>query len=107
MASTFVNAGVNVLNTPTTLYTAPASTQSIIHALYIANVDGTNSCWVNIEVSIDGGTTFKHTGYHLPVPAQSTLIHDKPINLEAADVIRLTAENAGDLEAVASILEIT
>jgi hypothetical protein len=107
MANTFKNAGIAVGTTATTLYTCPASTEGIIHALYISNIDGTNSADVDIEVSVDGGTTFYYVGKTVPVPADSTLILDKPINLEASDVIRLTASVAGDLQAFASILQIT
>ena len=105
MANTFKNAGIAVGTTATTLYTCPASTEGIIHALYISNIDGTNSADVDIEVSVDG--TFYYVGKTVPVPADSTLILDKPINLEASDVIRLTASVAGDLQAFASILQIT
>ena len=107
MANTFKNAGVAVGTTATTLYTCPASTDGIIHALYISNIDGTNSADVDVEVSVDGGSTFYYVGKTLPVPADSTLILDKPINLEASDVIRLTASATGDLQAFASVLEIT
>ena len=107
MANTFKNAGVAVGTTVTTLYTCPTSTDGIIHALYISNIDGTNSADVDVEVSVDGGSTFYYVGKTLPVPADSTLILDKPINLEASDVIRLTASATGDLQAFASVLEIT
>ena len=107
MANTFKNAGVAVGTTATTLYTCPASTDGIIHALYISNIDGTNSADVDVEVSVDGGSTFYYVGKTLPVPADSTLILDKPINLEASDVIRLTASATGDLQAFASVLQIT
>ena len=107
MANTFKNAGVAVGTTVTILYTCPTSTEGIIHALYISNIDGTNSADVDVEVSVDGGSTFYYVGKTLPVPADSTLILDKPINLEASDVIRLTANATGDLQAFASVLEIT
>jgi hypothetical protein len=107
MANEFKNAGVAVGTTATVLYTCPASKEGIIHALYISNIDGTNSADVDVEVSVDGGTTFYYVGKTIPVPADSTLILDKPINLESLDVIRLTASVAGDLQAFASILQIT
>jgi len=40
------------------------------------------------------------------VPADATLLLDKPINLEAGDILALTASVAGDLEVFASVLEI-
>ena len=40
MANTFKNAGVAIGTSATPLYTAPAGTTGIIHAIYISNVDG-------------------------------------------------------------------
>ena len=107
MANSFKNAGVQVAATRTTLYTCPASTEAVIHALYLSNVDGTNSVNVDVEITIDGGTTYRYVLKSVPVPAGSTIVLDKPINLEASDILAITASAASDLEAVASILEIT
>ena len=106
MANTFKNAGVAIGTSRTTLYTAPSATQSVIHALYISNVDGVNDADVTVEVTTDGGSTYFHICKTVPVPADSTLLMDKPINLEAGDILALTASVAGDLEVFASILEI-
>jgi len=46
-------------------------------------------------------------GKTLPVPADSTLVFDKPLNLEVGDKLTVTASTASDLECFASILEIT
>lgn len=107
MANAFKNAGVALGTSRTTLYTCPSSTEAVIHALYVSNIDGTNDADVTIEITIDGGSTYRHIGKTVPVPADSTLILDKPINLEAGDILALTASAAGDLEAVVAILEIT
>jgi len=107
MANAFKNAGVQVGTSRTTLYTCPSGTEAVIHALYVSNVDGANNADVDIEITIDGGTTYRYIGKTIPVPADSTLVLDKPINLEANDVLALTASAASDIEAVASVLEIT
>lgn len=107
MANTFKNAGVQISTSRTTVYTCPSATQAVIHALYISNVDGTNSVDVDIEVTVDGGSTYRYIGKTIPVPADSTLVLDKPINLEASDILAITASAASDVEAVCSILEIT
>jgi hypothetical protein len=107
MANAFKNAGVALGTSRTTLYTCPSSTEAVIHALYVSNIDGTNDADVTIEITIDGGSTYRHIGKTVPVPADSTLILDKPINLEAGDILALTASATGDLEAVVAILEIT
>jgi|TARA_B110000908_G_C10153186_1_gene402367 hypothetical protein len=107
MANTFKNAGVAIGTSRTTVYTAPSATQSVIHALYISNIDGVNDASVTVEVTIDGGTTYRHIAKTVPVPADATLLLDKPINLEAGDILGLTASATGDLEVFASILEIS
>jgi hypothetical protein len=104
MANKFVNAGdTNISTTGDVIYTCDTATgtQCLVHALYLSNIDGTNSVNVTVEVTYDGGTKT------VPVPADSTLILDKPLNLEAGDKIKVTASVAGDLAAFASILEIT
>jgi hypothetical protein len=108
MANTFVNAGdTNISISGDIIYTCAASTQCLIHALYLSNIDGTNSVDATVEVTFDGGTTYVPIAKTVPVPADSTLILDKPLNLEAGDKIKITASTAGDLSAFASILEIT
>jgi hypothetical protein len=107
MANTFKNAGIEVLASRTTLYTCPAATTAVIHALYLSNVDGTNHVDADIEITIDGGTTYRYIGKSLAIPDNSTLILDKPINLEAGDILAITASVIDRLEAVISILEIS
>ena len=45
MANTFKNAGVAITDSATVIYTAPASTTGVVHAIYISNIhassDGT------------------------------------------------------------------
>ena len=115
MANAFTNAGVAILATATTVYQVPIGTDSsVVHSIYIANIDGVNSATVNIEVSTDGEGTagFFHVAKTVQVPADSSLILDKPINLRnlsngtAGDLIRATASATGDLEAFVSVLQI-
>ena len=115
MANAFTNAGVAIGATATTVYQVPIGTDSsVVHSIYIANVDGVNSATVNIEVSTDGAgvANFFHVAKTVQVPADSSLILDKPINLRnannasAGDLIRATASNTGDLEAFVSVLQI-
>jgi len=62
MANAFKNAGVQVGTSRTTLYTCPSGTEAVIHALYVSNVDGANNADVDIEITIDGGTTYRYIG---------------------------------------------
>ena len=116
MANAFTNAGVAIGNSATTVYQVPIGTDSsVVHSIYIANIDGTNSATVNIEVSTDGAGSgsFFHVAKTVQVPADSSLILDKPINLRnannasAGDLIRATASAASDLQAFVSVLQIT
>ena len=115
MASTFKNAGldVGVLDDSTgDIYTAGGSVVAVVHAVYISNLSSTNSAKVNVKVTIDGGSTFRHVGRSLEVPANNTLVLDKPINLENNDILRVYADpnpdsSSVDVETYASILEIS
>ena len=116
MPNAFTNAGVAIGNSATTIYQVPIGTDSsVVHSIYIANVDGVNSATVNIEVSTDGAgsANFFHVAKTVQVPADSSLILDKPINLRnannasAGDLIRATASDASDLQAFVSVLQIT
>tara|TARA_B100000900_G_C20249487_1_gene581358 strand:+ start:255 stop:602 length:348 start_codon:yes stop_codon:yes gene_type:complete len=115
VASTFKNQGldVGVLDDSTgNMYTAGGSVYAVIHALYISNLSSTNAAKVNVKVTIDGGSTFRHVGRSLNVSANNTLVLDKPINLEPNDILRVYADpnpdsSSVDVEAYASILEIS
>jgi hypothetical protein len=115
MASSFKNAGMTVVtsdNASANFYTCPSATVAVIHALYISNKSSTNVANVDVKVTTDGGTTFYHIGKSLEIDVSNTLIMDKPINLEANDIIRIIAEpnedsSSPEVEAFASILEIS
>ena len=115
MASTFKNAGITVPVVDTSagnLFTAGASATAVIHALYISNKSSTNIANVNVKVTTDGGSTFFHVGRSLEVDVNNTLVLDKPINLEANDILRVYADpnpdsSSVDVEAFASVLEVS
>jgi len=115
MASTFKNFGldVGVLDNATgNMYTSGSGVSAVVHALYISNKSSTNIANVNVKVTTDGGSTFFHVGRSLEVDVNNTLVLDKPINLEASDILRVYADpnpdsSSVDVEAFASILEIS
>ena len=115
MANAFTNKGVAILATATDIYQVPSTVNSsVVHSIYVANVDGVNAATVNIEVSTDGAgsANFFHVAKTVQVPADSSLILDKPINLRnannasAGDLIRATASDPSDLQAFVSVLQI-
>ena len=108
MANTFTSAATGSRTDLLTMYTCPAATTSIIHAIYLSNVDGTNDATVNVAVS--GSATFQTRRYLLKtveVPADSTIVIEKPINLGAGDKLETQASANDDIDVFASILEIT
>ena len=108
MANTFTSAATGSRTDLLTLYTCPAATTSIIHAIYLSNVDGTNDATVNVAVS--GSATFQTRRYLLKtvdIPADSTVVIEKPINLGAGDKLETQSSANGDIDVFASILEIT
>ena len=108
MANTFKNAATGSNTTINAMYTCPGGTTSVVHAIYLSNVDGTSSATINLSVS--GSANFTTRRYILKtveIPADSTVIIEKPINLGAGDKLETQASADGDIEAFASILEIT
>jgi len=108
MANNFVNAGdTNISTSGDEIYTCGSGKQCLIHALYLSNIDGVNAVDATVEVTYDGGSTYVTIAKTVPIPADSTLVLDKPLNLEAGDKLKITASATGDLSAFASILEIS
>ena len=107
MANTFKNAAKAIGNSATTVYTCPAATTGVIHAIYISNIDATKDLTVDITVTDTSASATFHIAKNLSVPNGSVAIFEKPINLEATDILKLNASAASSLEAFASILEMT
>ena len=108
MANTFKSAASGSTTTIQTLYTCPAATSGVVHAVYLSNIDGTNDATVNLSIS--GSANFDDRRYILKtvdVPADSTVVIEKPINLGAGDKLETAASANGDIDVFASILEIT
>ena len=108
MANTFKSAASGSTTGIQTLYTCPVSTTAVVHAVYLSNIDGTNDATVNLSVS--GSANFDHRSYILKtvdVPADSTVVVEKPINLGAGDKLETQASANGDIDVFASILEMT
>ena len=109
MAETFKNAYLDVTDSEADFYTCPGSTTAIVLTLRMTNVDGTNAATVDAKVLDSDGSTNSMIASTINVPADSTLelAGASKIVLEAGDKVRLTASAASDIEAFASILEIT
>ena len=107
MANTFKNAGVAITNSATVVYTTPSATQSVVHAIYISNIHASSDATLDIFVTDTSAGTDFYVAKNLSVANGSVAIFEKPINLEATDILKLNASAASSLEAFASILEMT
>ena len=107
MANTFKNQGAALTTGGGIVYTAPAATTSIVHSCYVSNIDGTNSCNVDIKARATSSDTYFYVAKGIQVPGGSSLVLDKPIDLEATGDVHMTASANSDLETVLGILEIT
>ena len=108
MANTFKSAATGSRTDLLTMYTCPAATSAVVHAIYLSNVDGTNDATVN--VSISGSANFDTRRFILKtvdVPADTTVVIEKPINLGAGDKLETQASANDDIDVFASILEMT
>ena len=107
MANNFINAAKAIGNTVTTVYTVPGSTTGVVHAIYVSNIHATNDGTVDISVTDTSASDTFYIAKNISVPQGSSMVFEKPINLEATDILKLTASAASTIEAFASILEIT
>jgi len=108
MANTFTSAATGSTTSLTTLYTCPVGTTGIVHAIYASNIDGTNDA--SISISVSGSANFNDRRYLLKtieIPADSTVVIEKPINLGAGDKLETQASADNDIDVFASILEMT
>ena len=108
MANTFKSAASGSTTSIQTLYTCPAATSGVVHAIYLSNVDGTLDRTINVSVS--GSANFDTRRFLLKtidVPADSTVIVEKPINLGTGDKLETQASETSSIDVFASILEIT
>ena len=108
MANNFKSAATGSNTELTPIYTCPAATTAIVHAVYLSNVDGSNDATINLSIS--GSANFQDRRFILKtvdIPADSTVVIEKPINLGAGDKLESQASADNDIDVFASILEIT
>lgn len=99
-----------VTTSPTAIVVNPLGSNKVfkINSLTIANIDGTNSA--NVTVDLFRGEVAYDLAFTIAVPADSTLVvisKDTAIYLEEGDQLRCTASANGDLDAVCSYEEIS
>ncbi len=101
MANTFKKVATSDIGTTaSTIYTAPASTTTIIIGFILAN---TTSSLITVDVSAASTSL----GVGLPIPAGGSLsVLDGKIVLEAADTVVVQSSDAISVDSYLSIMEI-
>jgi len=109
MAETFHSKAQLVTNSAVDLIEAGSGETFVIIHCQVANVDGTNSAWVSIDMIDDESSDVTAALTHEVVVAADSAIN--PIGgklvLEAGDKINIWAGAASDLEVTISYLKIT
>lgn len=96
-----------------TIYTCPASTETTIIGLTVAN---RHTSQIEIDVELDGSTRTSDAQDRVfiikdaPVPVGSSLVvvgGDQKVVLEPGDTLKVTSNTALSADAIVSVLEIT
>lgn len=105
MANTFRNAlARNVGTSAVTLYTAPASTNSICIELDVCN---TSASGVTVDVYVTSSSLNYYIVKSAPVPVGGSLqvVSGQKIVVANADAIKVVSSAAASIDVVAAILE--
>ena len=62
---------------------------------------------MDIKVTDTSTSSTYHIAKNLDVPNGSTVVFEKPVNLETGDILKLKAAGSGTLEVFVSVLEMT
>jgi uncharacterized Zn ribbon protein len=95
-------------NTDMTIYTCPASTETTVIGMTVANLTAGQ---ITVDVKLennDGDNVFMVKD--APVPVGSALVvvgGDQKVVMEASDVIKVQSDTANSADTILSILEIT
>ena len=124
MANVYTNYKAVLSNSAlTTLYTVPSETTAIIKSIRVSNVDAQNDCKISIYLvdsssvsynlqtdrSVQSLTTEEllAAGSLDQDSADSSIGSPCPLVAKESEVIKVQAENGGDLHVILSVLEIS
>mgnify|MGYP003625342260 CR=1 FL=1 len=114
MANTYTNyKAVLSTNELTTLYTVPSETTAIIKSLRITNIDVENDCKISSHVvDTDSISYTLETNRVVQKGTSEELFNSysfstSPVVLKESEILKLQAQNGGDLHAILSVLEIS
>lgn len=114
MANAFLSeTDTGVGTSPATIYTCPASTETTIIGLSIANII-TSQITVDVQLDGSGRTSGAVDSVYLikaaPVPVGGSLVvvgGDQKVVMEPGDVLTVTSDTASSADVVMSHLDIT
>ena len=114
MANAYVNyKTILTTNELTTLYTVGSTTTAIIKSLRVTNIDEENDCKIKAFLVDSSGVSYtleanrnvqKGTSEEL---FNSYSFSTSPVVLKESEIIKLHAQNGGDLHVILSVLEIS
>ena len=124
MANVYTNYKAVLSNSAlTTLYTVPSETTAIIKSIRVSNVDAQNDCKISIYLvdtsSVSYNLQTDRTVQSLTTEellaagsldqdsADSSVGSPCPLVAKESEVIKVQAENGGDLHVILSVLEIS
>ena len=124
MANTYTNYKSVLSNSAlTTLYTVSSETTSIIKSIRVSNIDAQNDCKISIYLVDSSGVSYNlqtdRTVQSLTTEellaagsldqdsADSSVGSPCPLVAKESEVIKVQAENGGDLHVILSALEIS
>jgi len=124
MANVYTNYKAVLSNSAlTTLYTVPSETTAIIKSIRVSNVDAQNDCKISIYLVDSGSVSYNlqtdravqsltteellAAGSLDQDSADSSVGSPCPLVAKESEVIKVQAENGGDLHVILSVLEIS
>ena len=114
MASVFTNyKTVLTTNELTTLYTVGSETTAIIKSLRATNIDEENDCKIScFVVDTDSVSYTLETNRNVQKGTSEELFNSysfstSPVVLKESEVVKMHAQNGGDLHVILSVMEIS
>ena len=114
MASVFTNyKTVLTTNELTTLYTVGSETTAIIKSLRVTNIDEENDCKIScFVVDTDSVSYTLETNRNVQKGTSEELFNSysfstSPVVLKESEVVKMHAQNGGDLHVILSVMEIS
>ena len=107
MASAYINAKVDLTNTDVTiLYTCPSVTTAIVTSILVSEDSG-NADTITVTLTNSAAAVFSL--FKVKAVGANTTIEllTRPLVVEEAEILKVTAATGGRLHVVASLLELS